>query len=370
MDEKMMVDVLRRARDVNISREIKLSLPGEVLVKMGDVLNPQDVVAQAVVPSGLRSLDLARGLGVDPSEVSSFLVQDADTFLEQGDILAQVDGTITRLVRMPFDGRLIACQEGMAQIATENLVIQKHAGLMGKVEDIIPDYGVVISVRGDLVQGVWGNGRVNCGILQASRDLSERLQDGTGLDDINHGQVVVLPGCQDRELFEQLVQKEIAGLILGSLSPDLIRYALNVPMPVLVLQGFGDFPVDPDVFELLSLSHGKQCCLNAGLTDELTGQRPEVIIPNVPAPYEQPHAMPAQAEPAQELSKIGFREKLSVGQKVQILSGHFHGRTGTLVDLPSSPKTFESGISCLPAVVQLGEDETVTVPRQNLFIIA
>jgi hypothetical protein len=79
---------------------------------------------------------------------------------------------------------------------------------------------------------------------------------------------------------------------------------------------------------------------------------------------------PAQDEPAQEPTRIGFREKLRVGQKVQIHSGLYLGRTGTLVDLPSTPKTFESGISCLTAQVQLGDEETVTVPRQNLFMIA
>ncbi len=375
MDEKMMVDVLRRARDVEISRERKLSLPGEVLVKIGDVLNPEDVVAQAVIPSGLRSLDLARGLGVDPSEVTSFLVQDADSCLEQGDILAQVEGTFTRLVRMPFDGRLIACQDGKAQIATGNLVIRKQAGLIGKVEDIIPDYGVVIRVRGYLVQGIWGNGRVNCGVLHSSLDLSERVKDGAVLDEIEKGQVVVLPSCLNLELLERLEQKEVAGLILGSLSPDLIRRVQAAPMPVLVLQGFGDLPADPDTFELLSLSNGKLCCLNAGSTDELTGQRPEVIIPNEvaqdePAQDVSAQEVSAQDEPAQEPTRIGFREKLRVGQKVQIHSGLYLGRTGTLVDLPSTPKTFESGISCLTAQVQLGDEETVTVPRQNLFMIA
>jgi len=113
------------------------------------------------------------------------------------------------------------------------------------------------------------------------------------------------------------------------------------------------------------LSNGKLCCMNAGSTDELTGQRPEVIIPN-----EVAQDVSAQDEPAQESTRIGFREKLGVGQKVQIHSGLYLGRTGTLVDLPSTPKTFESGISCLTALVQLGDEETVTVPLQNLFMIA
>jgi len=46
------------------------------------------------------------------------------------------------------------------------------------------------------------------------------------------------------------------------------------------------------------------------------------------------------------------------------------GKIGRLVEIPDRWMTFESGISCQVAVVRLSEDETITVPRQNLSIIA
>ena len=355
MEDRMLVDVFLRVQGVRISRARTLDIPGDVLVKIGDTVNPDDVIAQVIIPSQLRSLDIARGLGVDPSEVATYLIQDADTYLEAGEILAQLDGAITRLVRMPFAGRLIACQDGCAIIATDTVQIQKRAEWMGRITDIIPDFGAEISVEGDLVQGVWGNGHVGSGIMRFFESSLERESDLDWLADVDKDQILFLPECQDLDLLTRLLEKDIAGLIVASLSPGLIVFAQSLHIPVLVLQGFGDLHPDEANFQFLASSSGKMACVNAGKVDLLSGQRPEVIIPG---------------EASQDQGETGSQAALSVGQQVQVHSGLSMGKIGRLVEIPDRWMTFESGISCQVAVVRLSEDETITVPRQNLSIIA
>jgi len=351
----MVVDVLITSPHMDIQREQRLPFPGNVLVKEGDTVQPDDVVAEAAIPGSILNIDIARALGVDSFDVSQYLTRDLNEELQAGDVIAQREGRVTRLVRAPVNGRLVACHAGKVSISTEQIVIQKIAGMIGEVAEIIPELGAVMRVRGSLLQGVWGNGKAGAGILRTAVSPFDFDQNLAVIETLEQGQVFAAGSGFNENCLDLLVEKAVSGLILGSLEAGLIRTVQALPIPVVVLQGFGDRPADAKRFGLLALHEGEMVSVNGCEQDLFEGRRPEVIIPN------------AEGNP---LKNPGYRSRIAIGQRVQIQAGVRYGHTGKVIDLTEKPMRFESGLVLPSAIVELTSGDPVAVPSQNLIILS
>ncbi len=346
---------LNRQPATEIRRVRMLPFPGQVLVALGQSVCPEDPVAEAELPGKIYTLDIARGLGIEPAQVLSCLVRDLGEELAQDDIIAESDGALSRLMRVPLGGTLLACHDGVAVIAAGKETVRVLAGMIGEVSDILPEMGAVITVQGGLLQGIWGNGRVGAGILCVA---SSALEDGLSSDDLNHldeGQVIAAAFCSDASVLCALEAKKPAGLILGWMEPEWIDRVLALPFPVIVLEGFGKFTPDPHTFELLKNRNGDEVCVNARRREGMGVERPEVTLPKI------------LAEAAESLP---FQVNLQIGQRVRVLSGPAEGSVATVAELPEGEAAFESGLSTQAAVLRTDEGETLAVPRINLIIFA
>jgi hypothetical protein len=350
----MYADVVRTASIMDVRRVRQLPFPGSVLVTKGDRVNPEDVIAEASQPSGIMVLDVARGLGVSPDEVQTCMVRDIDDELEDGDVIAQFEGTLSRLVRTPAGGRLMDITNGQVVIATGDSLVQVRAGMMGDVADIIPEYGAVLQIRGCLLQGVWGNGQIGMGVLQWVDSSQSAWIQVSDLDELKCGQVLAGGLCLQAAVLECALEKEAKGLVLDAVAPELIPTALAMPFPVIVLGGFGELPMDQKMMTLIQNHTGKTACVNASVTDPLNGQRPEVVIP-----LDERWA----GEP------LGFQTEITIGRRVRILCGEYIGHTGEVEACPDLPVRFESGLEVPSVVVRLDDGESATVPQNNIIIL-
>lgn len=349
-----MTDVVSVASVLDIHRIRRLPFPGNILVKVGESVHPENVIAEAFVPGEILMLDVVRGLGISPSETAACLVRELGENLKQGDVIAQFEGAFPRLIRAPVEGTLMDCHQGRVVLATGVTYFRIQAGIIGVVEDLIPEYGAVLSTRGSLLQGVWGNGRVGAGVLKVIDLPFEDLLEPSNDDSIESGQLLATGKCLHADSLAYLVEIEPAGLIFGGLSPELIPIARELPMPVIVLQGFGDLPPDPDLMALLKSREGEMASVNACESNLFDGVRPEVIIPKAVGESEK---------------ELGFRVKLAVGQWVRVLSGKALGQAGEVVELLETRTEFESGLALQTAVIQLQNGETTHIPQQNLIIL-
>jgi len=350
----MIVDVLRIAPMINIRRIRRLPIAGNVLVNVGDSVNPEDVITEAFIPGEVVFVDIAKGLGIDPLQTPGCLVRASGDELHEGDILAECDAAFHRIIRTPVDGRFIDCYQGKAVLATGEIRIRLQAGMMGAVQDLIPEYGAVLSTNGSLLQGMWGNGRMGMGVLQVGKNLEELHEKELTANQPEEGRILALPGCADAATLTLLQEMEPSGLILGCLAPALIPLVKQLPFPVIILSGLGDLPVDSLCFNLLRSREGSLASINAGALDRISGVRPEVIIPQTAGEVGE---------------KLDFRTALDIGHQVRIISGLEAGLTGEVVDLPEDKKVFDHGLLLQEAVVKLDDSDTTSLPQQNLVII-
>lgn len=350
----MWVDVIRKKGRFQIEHLVKLPFTGEVIVSEGQSVSTGDVVAKAMLPGDLHVIDVALGLGVPPEESSHYLSRSLGDYLEEDDILAQNEKKLLRLVRVPFKGKFIEFNHGKAIILTGEVISQVSSPMKGFVKEVIPEFGAVISTTGDLLQGIWGNGCIGEGKPYILEFDEGGLIDITAFESIEKGQVVVICGMLTKEILYQVLAYDISGMVCFSAEPQLVCVMMGLTIPVIVLQGFGDYQADPKSMEILKHQEGQIMCLNACLFDRRKGQFPEVVIP---------------CDESASSGKMNQREKLAIGHQVQILSGKSMGKIGEIVDLPEEQIVFESGLVELCAEIQLLSGNKVQIPQTNLAIL-
>ncbi len=149
-----------------IRRQRLLPAAGRVLVRAGQKVATADVIAEAKLEPGHLTVDVARGLGVTPDKADQLVARKVGEQLAEGDVIAgPVGGIISRIVRAPKNGAILAIGAGKVTLSLEGKDFELRAGMPGTVVELVAERGAVIENYGALIQGVWGNGRFDAGIM-------------------------------------------------------------------------------------------------------------------------------------------------------------------------------------------------------------
>ncbi len=336
-----------------IERRRLLPVAGSVLVRAGQEVRAEEVIARANLYADHVSLDLSRGLGVPKKAVTPYIKRGISDEISEGGIIAQKEGIISRSVRAPKKGVLVAVGGGQALLQVNRKPFELQAGIPGVVTKVIADYGAVIQVSGAWIQGVWGNGRIGTGGLYVAAETPSDEVRAKDLDPSQRGQVMFAGYCDSADVLEQLASIKMRGLILGSMPTKLRPAAAQMPYPIMVLEGFGRIPVNPVAFKLLSTSGQRETTLNAAQVDQVTGTRPEIIIPVAGAAVS---VRPASLEHIEE------------GKQVRVLRAPYQGQVGTVHALPGKVR-MPNGLRAEAVEVLLSDKEKVLVPLANIEIL-
>lgn len=337
-----------------IRKDRVLPIPGRVVVRQGQKVAPRDVVAEAHLAPEHVLLNIARGLGVSIDQADSLIQCTTGDDVNNGDLIAGPIGVTRRVVRAPVSGRVMLAGEGQVLIQVNKPPHELQAGISGTVTQLIPEFGAVVETTGCLIQGFWGNGRVDFGLMQSKLEAPEDELTRDKLDVSLRGTIVLGGYCSSDSVFERAVSIPIRGLILSSMSAALIPMAKKMDFPVLVLEGFGDLPLNPISYNLLTTHQNREVSVNAEPFDAYRGQRPEVIIP-----------LPT----SRDLEPPGMFEEFAAGQRVRIVRAPYHSKTGTIELLYNGPTEFPSGIRVPGAQINTEDGESIKVPLANLEVI-
>ncbi|MEJ5223600.1 MAG: hypothetical protein WHV44_04020 [Anaerolineales bacterium] len=338
-----------------ITRARFLPIPGEVVVRAGQKVSPTDTIAEAIIPRGHIVMDVARELGELPEDTDKLIKVKRGDMLEKDDVIAEISGLGGRDVVAPAAGRVVAIGGGKVLLQTGQTHIEVKAGLAGVVTTVMNARGAVVSTTGALVQGVWGNGQVDGGLLFS---LCEKPTDTLHADqlDVSMRGAVILAGHLDsQKALSVAAELPLRGLILSSIAPDLLSAASQLRFPVIVLDGFGKRPMTPAAHKLLSTNVKRDVAINAEPYDRLAGTRPEIVIP-LPAGSDIP-------EPPEAVM-------LTAGQTVRLLRAPHQGETGVITAVRPGLSQLPNGLRVPAASVKVESGETLLVPLANLEVLA
>jgi len=337
-----------------VRRERSLPAAGTVSARVNEKVQAGDVLAQAEPPARHYLLDLARALGVPEKDAVRHLRHQPGERVDSGDVLAGPVGLGRRTLRAPAPGQIVSVQVGRILFEARGEAVSLKAGYAGVVVATDGVQSVTLEATAALVQAVWGNGRQDHGVLRVvGGGAAERVK--TEDFDINlRGAVLVAGICLHTAPLHQATELSCRGLILGGLASDLIPVVRRLPYPVLIVEGFGDIPMNAAAYSLLSGLAGREASLDGRVGGLYSNQRPEVIIP---MPANRQVSLPDEVIPLQP------------GVRVRVVQAPYHGAVGVVREVLMRAVGYPSGILARSARVDLEGLGTTNVPLANLEIL-
>jgi hypothetical protein len=340
---------------VEFQRERLMPAGGRIVARRGQKLIPIDVVAESMLRPEHMLLDVGRGLGLSPQDADHYIQRRAGDEVGEGDVVAGPVGIGRRVVRSPKSGTVALAGGGMVLLELEGEYIELKAGYSGVVADIIGDQGVLIDVVGSLIQGVWGNGKINYGLLSLLAHAPDDVVTPGIIDVSLRGSVVVAAHCEDEKVLLTGDDLPLRGMILASMDSALIPVALNVSYPIVIVEGFGKLPMNQDAYDILNSASRREASLIAEPWDRITNTRPEVVI-----------ALPDGVRPETLTESMPF----TVGQTVRVVSPPYKSLVGSLTTLQPGLSVLPSGLRAQTAGVRLlNGGDIVQVPLANIEVI-
>ena len=337
-----------------IRRARMLPVNGRVLARVGQKVSATDVVADAEMSNKHILLNVRRALNLSTQDdLRKRIELRVGDKVQEGDVIAETSGVFKRVVYAPVAGQIISISGGQILLEVQDEPFKLQAGLNGEVTEVIPEQGVILETHGALIQGVWGNGKINMGMLLNLAQEAEEELTGEKLDVSMRGAVVLGGHCSSAEVLRIGMELPLRGLILGSMTADLVSVAKQVDYPVILIEGFGVYPINNIAYRILTTNERRDVCINAAEWDRYSGNRPEVIIP-----------LPATGNLAPEVAQF------KMGHTVRI-KGASYGKqvVGILVEMLPGLTLMSNGLRVPAANVRLENNEEIHIPLANLDVL-
>jgi hypothetical protein len=351
-----------------------LPIHGEVLVKTGEPVAAQQVVAQTLLPGDVTPVNLAKILAVPPEDVPALMTKKEGDRVAAGDVIARTKG-IFGMFQSEYAPKVsgtiesISSVTGQIIIRGEPLPLQVKAYLAGTVVEVLQYEGCVIEAPVTLIQGIFGVGGETFGRIHMAchRHDQELTADLIGPE--MKGCIVVGGARMSVEAVEKARTTGVAALVSGGIDDEDLRKVLgydlgvaitgseNIGLTLIITEGFGDIAMAERTFQLLASRAGKDAAVNGATQIRAGVMRPEIVIPWT------------SNGPDHHVETSGSSGGLEVGMPVRVIRDPWFGRIGTVAALPPEPHVLESGSKARVLEVKFDSGESVIIPRANVELI-
>ena len=364
---------LKVTKKTIVRKERKLPLKGNVLVNVGDEVEPDTIVAKTELPGDVQTINLAGKLGIMPDEVKEFLLKKEGDPVEKDEVIAETKGLFGRFlktqIKSPVKGTIetISPVTGQLIIREPPIPVQIDAYIKGRIVEVIENEGVVVETVATFVQGIFGIGGETKGIIKRIVDKPTEPVTPDVIDENLKGAIGIGGSIVTKEALDKAVDVGMKAIVVGGIDDmDLKRflgYEIGVAITgneqkgitLIITEGFGRMNMSNKAFKLLSDAEGRQASVNGATQIRAGVMRPEVIIPLV-------------GESGKDI-EVREARGLEVGDLVRIIRAPYFGYIGKVVDLPPELQKIETEANVRVLVVETDEGERITLPRANVEII-
>jgi hypothetical protein len=358
-----------------LQKERILPLKGQVLVKKGDKVKAEDVVAEAMLPGKVVPFNLANKLGVSPGQLDNFIQIEKGQQITKKTILAQTKGLFgTGLfkseVRSPLEGEVenISSVTGQILLREPRIPIQVKAFIDGYVKEVREDEGVVIENKSTYIQGIFGIGGETIGEIKMLVKSPEDVADPASIDESCAGKIIVVGSFVTHEVIEAARKHGVNAVITGGIDDQDIKKLLgydigvaitgyeNIGLTIVCTEGFGKITMARKTFDLLSQNEGKKTSTH-GRTQIRAGViRPEIIIPQ---PFDE-HELQVE-EPSLPV--------LEPGTLIRVIRQPNFGKIAKVTALPEELTKVESETLVRVLEAEFEDGSKMILPRANVEVI-
>ncbi|HAV92598.1 TPA: hypothetical protein DCW38_05395 [candidate division WOR-3 bacterium] len=355
-----------------VRKERRLPLKGNVLVKLGDVVKADDIVATTTLPGDVERLNLAGKLGVPSKEAPSFLKVKIGDTVKKDEIIAESKGFFgffKSSIQSPIDGAVESFSEitGMLTLRKPPKKVEIDAYVNGKVVKVIENEGIVLETPATFIQGIFGIGGEVKGVLKLavmSPDYVLKPQDIT--DDMK-GKILIGGSLVTNEILRACVAKGVIGIVAGGINDKELKEFLGEEIgvaitgqeekgiTVVVTEGFGQMSMAKKTFDILKKNDGKKASINGATQIRAGVLRPEVIV---------------TYDLNTDISESKHTEMgMDIGSVVRIIRQPFFGSIGKVVGLPHQLQKIETEAHVRVLEFQFDDGKKIVLPRTNVELI-
>ena len=351
-----------------------LPLKGDVVVKIGDKVNPDDVVARTELPGNVVPLNVANKLGVPPEDLELVMLKKEGETIKEGEPIALKKSFIKWFAsscNATIDGTLESISTITGQILQRGLPIpvEVKAYVKGEVTEIFPREGVEVSCIAGFVQGIFGIcGETSGKLKTVTPDNATVLDENLITEDLKD-LIIVGGSLVTAAAYRKAIKVGVKGIVVGGLGDkdlrDLLGYDIGVAITgseglgctLVITEGFGQINMAQRTFELLKKHEGELACINGATQIRAGVIRPEVVIPSKKG---------TEKIDSEVQTAIGG---LVIGSPVRVIRHPYFGKLGNVTDLPSPLTKLESESKARVLEVEFDNGERVMVPRANVEMI-
>jgi len=354
-----------------------LPLKGDVIVKVGDKVLPDDVVARTLLPGNVVPLNVANRIGIPPEDIDTVMHKKVGDPIKAGELVAHsrplfglkflggskceatINGTIESISHIT--GQVL--QRG------EPSPVEVKAYLKGEVIEVIPREGVVVACMAAFVQGIFGICGETSGAIKVVTPDNTTVLDESLIDASLAGKVVVGGSLVTAAALRKAIDVGVRGIVVGGFDDKDLRDFLgkdigvaitgseDIGTTLVVTEGFGQINMALRTFELLKRHEGEMACINGATQIRAGVIRPEVVIPL------------AVGTVISASDGEGEIEGLKIGSPVRVIRHPYFGRLGNVSDLPSPLQVLESESKARVLEVEFEGGQKAIIPRANVEMI-
>lgn len=360
--------------DIVVKRIRRLPIKGEVLVKDGDQVQPDSVIARAMLPGALQTIKLAEKLGVEHKDMPHFFQLKVGDAIEKGQAIAEKKGFLgfgKETILSDYTGTVESISEftGSVLVREASIPVDVTAYIQGFIADVIPEEGAIVETRCAMVQGIFGVGGERTGDIRVAVSGPKDILEASAIQDSDKGKILVGGSGITYDAIQKGSQVGITGFIAGGVKDsDLTKFlgydigvaitgqeAINITL--MVTEGFGFLPIADRTFELLKTLEGKKASINGATQIRAGVIRPEIIVP-------------LGSEVVQEKEQDLAAFELKPGASIRVIREPYFGLLATVTELPAQLMVVDSGTEVRVLKAKLEGGREVLVPRANVEIIA
>lgn len=353
----------------------RLPIPGQVLVKEGETVGFDTIVARTSVPGGVEIVKLVHLLGVDPDDVGRYVRKKVGDSVKKDEVIAEKKGFMGMfgsVATSPTTGVVQQISEltGQVTIVEPPVPLEVRAYVPGKIEKVLPNEGVIVRTSGALIQGIFGLGGEIHGQIAFAVDSPDEMLTEDRIREDHAGKIVVGGSLVRVDALRKAVSVGVKGIVVGGIEDkdlsDFLGYEIgvaitgheNVGLTLIVTEGFGGMRMSDRSFNLLKTLEGKEAAVNGATQIRAGVIRPEIIVPQL------------GPETRARISGDFVPQKgMEPGMAVRIIREPDFGRIGKIVSLPVDLQVVETESPVRVLQVELEDGRTVVVPRADVEII-
>jgi hypothetical protein len=365
---------LKVTEKMKITKKRILPLKGDVVVKVGDQVDPDTVVARTELPGTVEPLNVANILGVPPEDVEDCMVKKEGDPIEKNEVIAvnkSFFGLFKTEAKSKINGSVesISSVTGQVLLRGEPIPVEVKAYLKGEVVEIYEKEGCAISTMGSFIQGIFGVGGETHGALKVVVPDPKTILEEKHIGEGCQGCVLVGGSLATAGAIKKAISAGAAGIIAGGISDkdlkEFLGYDIGVAITgneelgitLVITEGFGEIDMAQKTFDLLKSKEGMMACINGATQIRAGVIRPEAVIPTGAGLKE------TGAEKEESM------EGLKVGSPIRVIRQPYFGKIGEVSGLPPALQQLESESKARVLEVEFKDGEKAIIPRANVELI-